>query len=389
MLVVRRALVAWLLVVSACGPRSPQSWLGTAETIAPGVELYRSADETLVENSGPIALCLLKLDLTKVRLSSALSNDEVLDAESVADIAKRHAAIAAVNGGFFNRANGEPLGLLKVGGELVSDSAALKGVVIIPPPGQPPPALIFDRLSAKMTLTFTAEGQAWSVPIDGVDTTRERGKLMLYTPAYHADTDTAPTGTEWVLDGRPLRVTTMRPGAGRTRIPRSGAVLSFGGTTLPPALTALTEDVTVTLTTTWRSMRGLQAPALETARDIIGGAGLIRHDGAPVSDWKAEALSADAFTGVRHPRTMIGVDVQGRAWLVTVDGRLPNYSVGMTFADLQRLAARLELTDALNLDGGGSTTMVVGGEVVNKPSDPGGMRPVSDALIVTSVGRVE
>jgi hypothetical protein len=33
--------------------------------------------------------------------------------------------------------------------------------------------------------------------------------------------------------------------------------------------------------------------------------------------------------------------------------------------------------------------MVVGGEVVNKPSDPGGMRPVSDALIVTSVGRVE
>jgi exopolysaccharide biosynthesis protein len=86
---------------------------------------------------------------------------------------------------------------------------------------------------------------------------------------------------------------------------------------------------------------------------------------------------------------MIGVDVQGRAWLVTVDGRLPNYSVGMTFDDLQRLAARLELTDALNLDGGGSTTMVVGGEVVNKPSDPGGVRPVSDALIVTSAGRVE
>jgi hypothetical protein len=181
----------------------------------------------------------------------------------------------------------------------------------------------------------------------------------------------------------------MRPGAGRTRIPRSGAVLSFGGTTLPPALTALTEDVTVTLTTTWRSMRGLPAAALETARDIIGGAGLLRHDGAPVSDWKAEALSSDAFTGVRHPRTMIGVDVQGRAWLVTVDGRLPNYSAGMTFDDLQRLAARLELTDALNLDGGGSTTMVVGGEVVNKPSDPGGVRPVSDALIVTSAGRVE
>jgi hypothetical protein len=388
MLVVRRALVVWLFVVSACGPRPPQSWLGSSETIAPGVELYRSADETLVENNGPIAICLLKLDLTKVRLSSALSNEEVLDAESVADIAKRHDAIAAVNGGFY-RTNGEPLGLLKVGGELVSDSGALKGVVIIPAPGHPPSPLIFDQLAAKMMLTFTAEGQDWSVPIDGVDTTRERGKLMLYTPAYHADTDTAPTGTEWVLDGRPLHVTQMRPGAGRTKIPRSGAVLSFGGTTLPPALTALTEDVTVTLTTAWRSARGLPATTFDTARDIVGGAGLLRHDGTPVSDWKAEALNPDTFTAARHPRTMIGVDVHGRAWLVTVDGRLPNYSIGMTFADLQRLATRLELTDALNLDGGGSTTMVVGGAVVNKPSDPGGARPVSDALIVTSLGRVE
>jgi hypothetical protein len=389
MLVVRRALVVWLLVVSACGPRGPRSWLGTAETIAPGVELYRSADETLVENNGPIALYLLKLDLTKVRLSSALSNDEVLDAESVADIAKRHGAIAAVNGGFFNRANGEPLGLLKVGGELVSDSGAPKGVVVIPAPAPAPPALIFDQLAAKMMLTFAAEGQSWAVPIDGVDTTRERGKLMLYTPAYHADTDTAPTGTEWVLDGRPLHVTQMRPGAGRTKIPRGGAVLSFGGTTLPPALTALTEDVVVTLTTTWRSMSGVPSATLDAARDIIGGAGLLRREGTPVNDWKAEALSPDNFTDVRHPRTMIGVDVQGRAWLVAVDGRLSNFSIGMTFADLQRLAARLELTDALNLDGGGSTTMVVGGEVVNKPSDPGGARPVSDALIVTSLGRVE
>jgi exopolysaccharide biosynthesis protein len=70
---------------------------------------------------------------------------------------------------------------------------------------------------------------------------------------------------------------------------------------------------------------------------------------------------------------------------VTVDGRQPDYSVGMTFADLQRLCDRLELRDALNLDGGGSTTMVVKGQIVNRPSDPTGPRPVSDAILV--VGR--
>ena len=54
----------------------------------------------------------------------------------------------------------------------------------------------------------------------------------------------------------------------------------------------------------------------------------------------------------------------------------------MTFAELQRLARRLKLQNALNLDGGGSTTMVVHGAVVNHPSDPAGPRKVSDALLV-------
>ena len=56
----------------------------------------------------------------------------------------------------------------------------------------------------------------------------------------------------------------------------------------------------------------------------------------------------------------------------------------MSFTEMQVLLARLGATDALNLDGGGSTTMVVRGEVVNRPSDLTGPRPVSDALVVTS-----
>jgi hypothetical protein len=166
-------------------------------------------------------------------------------------------------------------------------------------------------------------------------------------------------------------------------------VLSYGGTTLPPALTALTEDVPVSMTIAWKSTRGLPPDTFETASDILAGAGLLRYDGVSVTDWKAEGLAADAFTSSRHPRTVIGVDRRGQVWLAAVDGRLPNYSVGMTFADLERLADRLQLTDALNLDGGGSTTMVVKGQVVNKPSDPAGARPVGDALIVVGRGRVE
>jgi exopolysaccharide biosynthesis protein len=90
----------------------------------------------------------------------------------------------------------------------------------------------------------------------------------------------------------------------------------------------------------------------------------------------------DTFINQRHPRTVIGVDRRGFIWLVAIDGRQADHSVGMTFADLLRLCDRLDLRDALNLDGGGSTTMVVQGRVVNQPSDAAGPRPVSDAILV-------
>ena len=90
-----------------------------------------------------------------------------------------------------------------------------------------------------------------------------------------------------------------------------------------------------------------------------------------MTNWESgERLNPDTFINMRHPRTLIGVDSDGTIWMAAIDGRQPDHSIGMTFADLARLAERLKLRDALNLDGGGSTTMVVKGKIVNKPSDP-------------------
>jgi exopolysaccharide biosynthesis protein len=370
------------LIVACRAASTPESSLELVEQVAPGVEWYRTADSSLVAGAGPITVSLLRLDPTRVRLASALSNDQVLDAEPVDGIAARHGAIAAINGGFFNRDNGEPTGLLKVGGELVSDASRVKGAVAITdlPTGQM--HLEFDQLSAKVMMRFKTRGREWEVPIDGVDTTRERGRLMLYTPAYHEDTDTAPTGTEWMLNGTPLRVVDVRPASGQTPIPKRGAALSFGGLQLPEPLAALSVDSTVTFETRWTSRGDVPIERLDRADHIINGAGLLRRRGMQVSDWRDEGLNAETFVNARHPRTLIGVDRRGFIWLAAVDGRQVDYSIGMTFADLQRLSDRLELTDALNLDGGGSTTMVVGGRIVNRPSDPGGPRPVSDAIVV-------
>jgi hypothetical protein len=126
---------------------------------------------------------------------------------------------------------------------------------------------------------------------------------------------------------------------------------------------------------------GTSPVAWLAADDAIGGAGLIVKDGRDVEDWAGERVTAD-FRTTRHPRTVAGLDGSGRVWLLAIDGRRPGHSLGASFAALARLARHLGLVDVVNLDGGGSTTMVVRGRIVNRPSDLRGPRPVSDALVV-------
>jgi exopolysaccharide biosynthesis protein len=83
----------------------------------------------------------------------------------------------------------------------------------------------------------------------------------------------------------------------------------------------------------------------------------------------------------RNPRTFAGVDAWGRTVLVTADGRSTS-SLGLGVGETAAVARSLALRDAMNLDGGGSTTMVVDGSVINMPSDATGERPVGDALVV-------
>jgi len=379
----RLAVALALCLAFVRAPAQQAAWLGGAQSIAPGIDYFTSTDKTLVDSAGPIALYLLELDPARVRLTDTLARGEALGFDTVNNIAARHNAIAAINGGYFNRTTGEPVGVLKVGGELVSDYPIVRGVVLIKSPAVGATSLEFEQLSVRMTLSFVVGNRTWRIPIDGVDTTRERGKVMLYTPRYHADTDTAPTGTEWTLDGTPLHVTGLRRGQGRTLIPKYGAVLSFGGTDLPPALAALAIDTRVSLTTSWTTLNGMAAAHLDQAESIVNGAGLLRLHGRTMTNWeRGEGLDPAAFVNMRHPRTLIGVDAAGKIWMAAIDGRQPDYSIGMTLPDLVRLSLRLNLQDALNLDGGGSTTMVVNGRIVNKPSDPTGPRQVNDAILV-------
>ncbi len=384
------AIVACLLFVlfpalsPAAGAQRLQ--LPAPTQLAPGVLFYRLNSTSLVAPEEPMAVCLLQLDPRLVELRSVLANDEIVGTEVVSAIAERHGALAAINAGFF-LANGDPAGVLTVNRQLVSDTRRPRGAVgiIRHPSGL---RLLYARLRATASIMI-GEGTAKRiVGIDGVDTTRIRGKLMLFTPAYNEDTDTAPSGLEWVIDRAPaasggtFRVVGGTRRQGRTKIPSKGFVLSFGGVKPPPELSGLKRGASVALTVSYEPTEGEAAP-WASAQDIVGGAGLLIRDGRDVDDWRIEAFTS-SFAELRHPRTMIGNDADGTIWLVTVDGRQPQTSVGMTLVELRAFAHRLGLFNALNLDGGGSTTMWVKGRVVNRPSDAAGPREVSDALVVRS-----
>jgi hypothetical protein len=353
--------------------------LGTAREVAPGISLFHVTDPSLIDPPGVLSIHILRIDPARARLRAALANDEIVGTETVADTASRHGALAAVNAGFF-LANGDPAGIFKLGGRLVSDTSRPRGAVGIVRAGDGY-GLIFDRVTAGVALVIDrGRGRTARVPIAGVDTTRLLGKLMLFTPAYHEHTDTAPDGLEWTVDGSPPRVTGPPRTAGKTPIPEGGFVLSFGGARAPAALRALTRGTRVRLETEY-TPTATPVESWSNATDIVGGAGLLARDGRYVDDWTEERFGK-GFVESRHPRTMIGTSADGTIWLAAVDGRQPERSSGMTLLELQALARRLGLTNALNLDGGGSTTMWVSGQVVNSPSDAGGPRKVSDALLV-------
>jgi hypothetical protein len=126
------------------------------------------------------------------------------------------------------------------------------------------------------------------------------------------------------------------------------------------------------------------SPHHGTMRTLVGGWPRIVEGGKNV------ALLADSIEGTvprfsraRHPRTAVGISRDSATvYLVVVDGR-QKASVGMTLEELANAMIALGAFEALNLDGGGSTALVVRDSIVNVPSDPNGERPVGNAIVVT------
>ena len=112
---------------------------------------------------------------------------------------------------------------------------------------------------------------------------------------------------------------------------------------------------------------------------VVGGYPELLDGGSVVAD--LAVTDRPSFAAARHPRTAVGFDADGGLlWLVVVDGRQPPLSAGMSLPELAHLVLWLGVDEALNLDGGGSSVMSLGAQVMNSPSDAGGERPVANSV---------
>jgi hypothetical protein len=274
-------------------------------------------------------------------------------------------ALAAINGGFFSSI-GDSLGCLVVDGEVLSEPIAGRSCVGMTDDG----SLLFDV----MRLDAGAASEGGTVAIHGINRARGADEVMLYRPAFGGSTRTNVFGVEVTVVGETVQLIT--DGRGNSTIPPGGFVLSAHGRSQASLLAAFNAGDRVTL---WaRLLPASGDPRWEGVRHVLGGGPRLLADGQYVGGEGFRASLSDR----RHPRTAIGRLADGRVVLAVIGGRQPYHSLGMTLVELAATLQALGATDAMNLDGGGSTTLVVRGVVINLPSDEFGERPVSDVLLV-------
>lgn len=317
--------------------------------------------------AGPVREAALILDpVAGLRLLPAVGDSIRLRRQRTSEIARRTGALAATNGGFFSSA-GDPLGCLMIAREVVSEPDPQRSCAGITPEG----IILIDRVRGDLqVLAGTVAGR-----IDGVNRERRTDELILYRPSFDATTRTNAFGAEAaVVNGAVTEVTDLR---GNTPIPRDGFVLSGHGRARQWILQSLTPGTPVSVQTAFLPSAG--DPRWQQIVHAVGGGPRLLSGGAFAAGGEG---FPSTLTDRRHPRTALGILPDGRVLLLVVDGRRPTHSLGMTLVELAMALRALGAVDAMNLDGGGSSTMVVGGRLVNLPSDETGERPVADALIV-------
>jgi hypothetical protein len=334
--------------------------------IAPGLTYTR-----IVRRSIPLRTYVLRIDLAeRLTLDTTIADATLPSRRPLSGIAHTHDALAAVNGD-----PGEGLGNtvhpFAQDGELLHTAGPGPDLFAV---SRDESRVFFGRVDVAVTITDQS---------DGVEYTLDRwnrggpapGELVGYSPlggtlepppSYSCWAKLLPQGPPQDANGdgvdRDFVVDAVDCSKAKPTL-NGGIVIAAA-----PATDEATQLLTLAVGTPMRLHWTLGWPGVF---DAVGGSPMLLRDGSatPICGYCA-----------RQPRTAVGVTADGKILLVVVDGR-SRRSIGVTLAQLREIMRDLGAVTALNLDGGGSSEMVVDGEVVNDASD-GHERHITNAILV-------
>lgn len=347
----------------------------------------------------PLTIHVLEVDLNNqyVQLEACNGGQKSVATELTTNMYKRndspgHDMIAAHNGSFFHTSetDGTAVGMSRMG-------LICNGEILQNPVGWPLFVLTQDKVSYLENVHFSANITTSTgsnrihtlnthlLELESVDDAGER--MMMFTREYGTKTNTASGGTKVILVPKEgdftitpnmtiaCTVESIFDNTGASDIPEGKAVL-YGTGVNETFLKGLTvgEECTINIATTVPSV-----PSINNIKEGLGGSShFILRDGEVVISGNPDI----------HPRTFMGISKDGKTvYSVAVDGRWEG-SAGVTLDDEGRILKMLGAWHGLNLDGGGSTTMVVHGDIKNHVSG-GAERAVGDALLVYSSAPVD
>ena len=364
--------------------------------LSPGLNIYRyDWDlETCV-----IYVAEMSRQNPTLHFEVALANSQVLGKETVRSIAKRRTqrgdrnVVVAVNGGFGvlgdMRGYGGVLENLHIqDGELITQPTDTDACFGVTESG--------EFLSTSVQMKANIQIGTHTLEIGCINQRRLDGcKVTLYTPRLGESTHTnRRRGKEVILSGLPLPLTPnyAHPyqvktvsNNGNSTIPKDGAILWINAQEKDPSISQLNPGASGKLTVT------LSPPEWNQVRHAVGGRLRLLKNGKinqmlvdkHLENKKRHAPGkrSQELNLSHEPRTALGYNAD-TLFLVVADGRQPKYSTGLTLYELASILIELGATEAINLDGGSSSTFVVNDEVINQPSGRQ-EREVLNAVFIT------
>jgi hypothetical protein len=338
----------------------------------------------------PLKVSVVEMDLTNpyIVMETCLGAEKSVGTETPVNMATRntrpgHEVVGAVNGDFFMTSPTNEVGL-PVSGQVRDDELVLsshnRACLVLDESNRP----YIDRL----TFSGQVTSGSTSFPLNLVNRMRyayeniATNQSFLFTRSYGPTTYDASNSGKMVLlrpSGDPFKwnangveqcvIEDIFDAHGSTTIPDGKAILWLKGT-----YANYVESLNVgdELSISFRLTLNNESQDINIHQLVGGSNHIIMKNGQFMEDW-AE----------RHPRTAIGFNADStRLYFVVVDGRHLT-SVGVTLLEMKGIFDALGAVNAVNLDGGGSSCILVNGEVMNHPSD-GTVRAVGNGCLFVS-----